>query len=133
MKKAIKRMTKPEITGKRDLKFSGWIRKNLPDSYTGFLVSDLDFILYSRQSKQIMWIEVKTRNKEISDWQKKLFVDLAKCLRCGMREFMPDWRFAGFHVVKFENTFFDDGNTFFDNREITEKQLVEKLSLLGRA
>ena len=38
-------MTKPEITGKRDLTFSRWIRNNLPDSQDGFLVTDLDFLL----------------------------------------------------------------------------------------
>lgn len=124
-------MTKLEITGKRDLKFSQWIRINLPDSSTGFLVSDLDFILYSKASKSIMWIEVKTRNKNIlfNHWQYKLFTDLAKCLRLGMKTFLPEWTFMGYHNIRFENTFFDDGKVYFDNIEISEKELKNRLSI----
>jgi len=124
-------MTRPEITGKRDLKFSQWIRENLPDSKTGFLVSDLDFILYSRSSKSIMWLEVKTRNKRISfdHWQYRLFTDLAKCLRLGMKTFLPDWYFMGYHNIRFENTFFNDGKVYFDDREISEEELRDRLSI----
>jgi len=124
-------MTKLEITGKRELKFSQWIRINLPDSNTGFLVSDLDFILYSKASKSIMWLEVKTRNKKISfnHWQYRLFADLAKCLRLGMKTFLPEWTFMGYHNIRFEHTFSDDGKVFFDNIEISEEELRNRLSI----
>ena len=36
-------MTAKERTGMRDVKFSKWIREKLPDSNTGYSVSDLDF------------------------------------------------------------------------------------------
>ena len=37
-------MTRPEITGKREIDFSLWVRKNLPDSQAdGFMASDIDF------------------------------------------------------------------------------------------
>ena len=35
-------MTAKERTGMRDVKFSKWIREKLPDSNTGYSVSDLD-------------------------------------------------------------------------------------------
>ena len=122
-------MTRPEITGKRDLKFSGWIRENLPDSNTGFLVSDFDFVLCNKRTKQMMMLEIKTRNKKVPKWQYELFRNIANSLRLGMKNFMPKWTFVGYHIITFENTFFDDGNVYFNDRLTNEKELIEKLSM----
>ena len=40
-------MTRQEITGTRDLRFSRWMRINLPKSNTGWVSSDIDFYIYS--------------------------------------------------------------------------------------
>jgi len=119
-------MTQAEITGKRDLNFSGWIREKLPDSATGFLVSDLDFIIYNYNTRKIMLVEVKTRNTELKYWQETLFSNIARWLSQGMDR---DWCFLGFHTIRFENTCFDDGKVFFDNNEISENDLIKNLSL----
>lgn len=119
-------MTRKEQTGKRSLQFSQWVRDMLPDSDTGFLVSDLDFILLNYKAKTIMLVEVKTRNAKLREWQRRLFANLDKWIRKGIDD---DWIYFGYHVIKFEHTFFNDGKCFFDNKEITERELISKLSL----
>lgn len=119
-------MTKPEITGKRDLTFSGWIRSELPDSKTGLLVSDLDFILCNYKAKTIILIEVKTRNKKLEKWQEILFKNIDRWLRKGIES---DWTYFGYHVIRFENTFFDNGKCYFDDNLKTEDEIKSILSL----
>lgn len=118
--------TKLEITGERSLKFSGWIRKNLPDSSTGFVVSDLDFILCNYKGKSLMLVEVKTRNATLRNWQQILFKNLDEWIKKGIDK---DWIYYGYHIVTFEKTWFDDGKCFFDKTKITEQELISKLSL----
>src|SRR3990167_5737994 len=97
--------TRQEITNIRDLQFSQWIRKNLPDSSTGLMVSDLDFILCNYKHKKILLLEIKTRGAGLKTWQNKLFQNLARWLSNGMDN---GYEFKGFHVLKFENTSFED-------------------------
>jgi hypothetical protein len=118
-------MTRQEFLHNRDLSFSGWIRKNLPDSSEGFMVSDLDFILQNWKTKKIMLIEVKTRNAELRSWQYNLFSNLDKWIKKGID---ANWMYLGFHIVKFENTCFDDGLVFFDDKVESEKNIVNLLS-----
>ncbi len=122
-------MTRKEITGKRDLRFSGWIRGNLPDSYDGFRVSDLDFILANVKTKRIMLLEVKTRGSSVKPWQKDLFVLLHKCIKYGIKIVAKDWEYRGFHCVRFENEFFDDGKILLDNIEMDEESIRFFLSM----
>jgi len=118
-------MTKPEITGVRDLKFSRWIRESLPDSATGFLVSDLDWIICNYKTKTIMLLEVKTRGKKLPAWQRKIFELLDSWIKRGITD---DWLYLGFHVIMFENTFFDDGDVYFDDKKVNEDYLKSLLS-----
>ena len=118
-------MTRPEYSGIRDLTMSNWIRKNLPDSSLGFLVTDLDFILYNYNTKKLMLLEIKTRNTQLKIWQSNIFQNLAKWISQGIDK---DWIFLGFHIVRFENTFFTDGKCYLDNMEISEISLIEFLS-----
>ncbi len=118
-------MTRPEFSNTRDLTMSHWIRENLPDSSTGFLVSDLDFIMENYKTKNLMLLEVKTRNADLKEWQRRLFENLDRWLKKGIDE---DWTYLGFHTLKFENTCFADGKCFFDNKQITEEKLKELLS-----
>ena len=119
-------MTKPEITGKRDLTFSRWVRKYLPDSKTGFLVSDLDFILCNYKTKKFMLLEIKTRLKKRAPWQRILFENLDKWVKKGIDK---DWIYLGYHVITFEKIFFNDGKCYFDGKFKTEKEIISILSL----
>jgi hypothetical protein len=119
-------MTRSELTGIRELNFSQWIRDNLPDSSLGFVVSDLDFIVSNYKTKRIMLLEIKTRNAQLKTWQQILFNNLAKWIKQGIDK---DWEFLGFHTITFQNTFFNDGNVYLDNIEITEQKLAKFLEL----
>ena len=118
-------MTRPEFTGTRDLKFSGWIRQQLPDSGTGYFVTDVDFILENWKTRKIMFLEVKTRSASVKLGQNILFHNIARWIAKGIDR---GWEFCGYHTVVFENTFFDDGKCFFDDDEITETELMLKLA-----
>lgn len=118
-------MTRPEITGIRPLDFSKWIRQHLPDSSTGFAVSDLDFIIWNWKTRDVMLIETKTRNAEMKPAQRIMFELLAKWIAKGLDS---DWTFHGFHFIKFENTWFHDGFVYLNGEVITEMELQEKLS-----
>ena|SRR3990167_2881282 len=119
-------MTRKELTGVRELKMSSWIREKLPDSSEGFMVSDLDFILYNYKEKMCMLLEVKTRNTDLKEWQKRLLENVARWIEKGIDN---GWMFGGYHVVTFENTFFDDGKCWYDSREVSEGELTEILSM----
>ena len=125
-------MTRPEITSKRDLTFSQWIRKKLPDSKSGFMVTDIDFFIFNYKTKKCMVVEVKTRNTEIKDWQRIFYTNFDKWLKTGV---MDGWTYRGAYLVKFENTCFEDGKcylTSFEKNEtmcVTERALIKFLSL----
>ena len=118
--------TREEKLNSRDLTFSGWIRKNLPDSNTGFMVTDIDFVLFNYKTKKIMIVEIKCRMAEVKTWQKKFYRLLLKWLTKGMDK---EWTFSGIHLIQFEKTFFTDGKCYLDRKEISEKDLVLFLSM----
>lgn len=118
-------MTRREITGVRSLEFSQWVRSKLPDSSTGFSASDLDFILWNWKSKKIMMLEIKTRNSYPRKGQKIMWKLINKWIKNGISD---NWQYYGFNLIVFENTCFEDGKCYFNNKEITEQQLIEILS-----
>uniref|UniRef100_A0A6H1ZHI4 Uncharacterized protein n=1 Tax=viral metagenome TaxID=1070528 RepID=A0A6H1ZHI4_9ZZZZ len=118
-------MTRQELSNIRDLTFSQWIRNNLPDSSKGLMVSDLDFILQNYKTKVLMLLEIKTRNAELKTWQKSLFKKLSRWIKNGIDK---DWNYLGFHIIKFENTFFNDGKCWLDNKVVSESELKDILS-----
>jgi hypothetical protein len=118
-------MTRPEITGTRSLVFSQWVREKLPDSQTGFCVSDLDFILWNWKTKQVMLLEIKTYNTEIKTFQRMMWKCLDNWIAKGIDE---NWIYHGFHLIKFEASDFNDGKCFLDNKEIKEDDLIRFLS-----
>ena len=120
-------MTRKEITGIRSLDFSKWIRSKLPDSQTGYSASDLDFILWNWKTKKVMFLEIKTRNSEIRQGQKLMWINIHNWIKKGIDK---DWTYYGFHLIQFENTSFEDGKCFFDYEEITEIDLIKKLSFI---
>jgi len=119
-------MTRKEVTGIRDLTFSSWIRKKLPDSSTGFSVSDLDFILWNWKTNKVMMLEIKTRNSIPRAGQKIMWQNINQWIKNGIDD---DWTYLGFNLIQFENTNFNDGKCFLNYKEIKEKELINFLSL----
>lgn len=119
-------MTRKEVTGFRDLTFSGWVRENLPDSKTGFMASDLDFFLWNYKTKKLIMLELKTYGRKPKRWQEIMWLNMEKWITNGIDS---DWEFRGYHLIQFEKTNFENGKCYLDGKEITEKELIEFLSL----
>tara|TARA_R110000824_G_scaffold368468_1_gene557791 strand:- start:78 stop:473 length:396 start_codon:yes stop_codon:yes gene_type:complete len=118
-------MTRQEITQVRCKKFSQWTRKNLPDSKTGFVVFDVDFIFSNYIKKTIMIIEEKTHNGECGFAQKKFLELLNKIFKEGCDKTNYDYK--GYYTVVFENECFDDGKCYLiDNQKDNHKKLLIK-------
>ena len=130
-------MTKRELTGYRDLRFNNWIRNQLPDSCTGFSVSDLDFIVWNYKTRRVLMLETKTRESELRPFQDNMFSNIDSWIRRGVT---ANWTYHGFYLLQFTDTDFNDGLCFInevrhgvtgqDNRvEVSQDQVVEFLSL----
>lgn len=107
-------------------KFNSWVRNKLPDSSSGYSASDLDFILWNWKTKKYMLLEIKSRNAKCRTGQHYMWKNLHHWLKRGTTE---DWEYKGFHLITFENTSFEDGKCYYDTKEITEIDLIKKLSL----
>ena len=114
----------PDCPHEVSLKFNRWVRRELPDSGLGFVATDIDFIFYNYETKQVAVIEVKTHNSTISFSQKEVLQNITKWIRKGIDGF----KYMGSYLVVFENTFFNDGRCYLNGREITEAQLKELFS-----
>lgn len=115
----------PKCPHETKLKFSDWIRENLPSSEDGFMVSDVDFILYNYKTKRMMFIEQKQFGSEVKEWQKKLFTILNDAMKN-----LPESRleYKGFHLITFEQTDCKDGKIFYDYQEVSENDLRLRLT-----
>lgn len=121
-------MTKPEYTNIRASKLSKWIRINCPDSNTGFLVSDIDFILINKKTKSMMCIEEKCFDRDVDFWfHKSVKYIVASALNDWCKN--NGWCFKGFNIIQFENTGPDDGMIKFNGQIVKVDTLKEKLSM----
>ena len=121
-------MTQKEITGNRehDLYFSNWIRKKLPDSYTGYRCYDIDFVLWNKNEKKIMLLELKSYNTDTKPDQHLILKNLHKWIGAGIEK---DWKYLGLHLIQFEKFNFENGKVYLNRKEITEEELISFLSL----
>jgi hypothetical protein len=120
-------MTRQEVTGERSLEFSRWIRKHLPDSSTGYMVGNLDWILWNYKTRRLILLEEKTHGAQVAPWfsrmMREVFAPALKsyCDKNGIE-------FKGFHVITFQNTSPQDGIIKLDGTEISEEDLIVLLS-----
>jgi hypothetical protein len=119
-------MTRKEYSGIRELKFSTWVREKLPCSSTGYMASDLDFFLWNFKTKKLIMLEIKTRNTEPKLWQSNMWKNIEKWINFGISD---GWEFKGYHLIKFENTSFEDGKCYLNSNEIAEDELIIFLSM----
>lgn len=121
-------MTRPEFSNTRSLVFSGWIRNKLPNSSTGFCVTNQDWVLWNWRERKLMFLEEKTHTSDIANWFKRLIKDvLHPAILKYSKENEIDYR--GYHLLQFENEGPEDGKIFLDHSEITEQELIDFLSM----
>ena len=119
-------MTRHEITGKRSLEFSRWIRENLPNSHTGFLVYNIDYVLFDKRYKKVMFLEEKTHGARVRFPQSEVIRYIDTWMRRGVGD---GWKYIGYFTVVFENESPSDGRIWLDGEEITEDVLRDILSM----
>jgi len=101
--------------------FGLWLRDQTElDSRLGYVASNLDYIWRNYNTEDFMLIEEKRYNGKISYSQKQIF-DLIHSI-C-----KKDFRYKGFHILKFEKTNPEDGKIFLNDLEISKKELIEFL------
>lgn len=117
----------PYCPHEKQLQLSDWFREALPDSALGFYLSDIDFIVYNETTQKIGLLEVKTRNKQIPEWQRRLLLITETAIKNGLQEW---WQYAGFFSIRFENYFFNDGKCYLNDKEISQEELKRKLETI---
>ncbi len=111
-----------------------WTRENLPDA-KDFWVSDADLIIRDRKNR-LMIIEVKRHKGTMSHSQRTTYLILDALARQGhgtrlkLRDgrIMP-FKYAGFFLLQFEKTGFNDGRAYIDGRVMSEKEIIDLFSL----
>lgn len=89
-------MTRPEMTGIRSLDVSAWLRANLPGS-DELVISDVDFVLRNRKTKQVGIVEVKSNLNRITYAQYRMYCDLDRIFAAGCKTI--GWHWAGIGVL----------------------------------
>ena len=75
-----------------------------------------------------MFIELKTHNAEPKEWQKIAIGKIHEWLRKGILK-DPEWNYKGYHLITLEKESPSDGGILFDNKPVTEDQLIDRLSI----
>lgn len=124
-------MTKFENVGYRPSSFSKWIRRNLPDSSTGFAVADIDWVLVNWKQKPLkfMFLEEKTGKGYVNKWFKTFIKTILHPAVKQFAENNDDVEYLGFHVLQMEGESPADGEMKFDGKPIDAFTLKMILSL----
>jgi hypothetical protein len=119
--------TRKEQTGNRehDLYFSKWCREKLNSSHDGQRVYDIDFCIWQKKYKKIMFIELKSHKSKPKDDQYLMFKLINSWIKKGINK---EWTYLGYNLITFENKTFEDGKCYLNNNEISEEELIKFLN-----
>lgn len=119
--------TRKEQIGNRehDLYFSKWCRDKLNSSFDGQRVYDVDFCIWQKKYKKIMFIELKSHNSKPSKDQRFMFKLINSSIKRGIDK---EWTYLGYNLITFENKSFEDGKCYLNNKEILEEDLIKFLN-----
>ncbi len=126
------RMTRAEQTGKRSLDFSRWIRHTLPESSTGFMVTNQDWVFWDFKRRRLLLAEEKCFDKPVAPWMIRFIKDV---LDPALRSYCPNngIRYYGYHYIRFQHTGPDNGLIYFDDRAVTPGVLADLLAMSDHA
>lgn len=117
--------------------FSEWIRKFGPTSTVdgdAVDIQDIDFVLYSYLTGDLMTLECKERNGHISSAQRDTQNVLRQLLILGSKGTIATKRgvksikYHGHHLIQFQNTNPDDGWTKLDGKMVAREELIKFLN-----
>lgn len=115
-----------------------WTLLNLPDA-KNFYINDIDLTIRNRKGC-LMIVEVKRKMAKPSTVQSFTYQMLDQCFQKSngdtIKLKLPNTnkkvsfklKYHGYHLLQFENTTFENGRVYFDNKEVTEKELIDILS-----
>jgi len=115
----------PDCPHERLKIMSDWVRNELPDSASGFTVSDIDFVFSNYKTRKIMILEVKTHNSACKNWQRNMWKNMNRWLKKGVD---GGWTYLGFHLLVFQGIDFSLP-IYYDYKQIDEAQLKKILSM----
>jgi hypothetical protein len=98
------RLTKPEITGVRDLRYSLWHRTIGPEVYA----TDLDFIEWRNGRGVVALIEAKQGRGRLSDFQRKVFCELSQRAKIPFYVVRYDETMTRFTVMRLPDNYADE-------------------------
>ena len=90
------------------------------DANEGFTAVDIDWILRNHKKRTLALIEVKTRNGLKTYAQTIIFKEIDTMLRASAKT-AANYQYIGFFTLTFENTSFENGNAFLNDKEITKE------------
>lgn len=116
----------------RELAFSDWIRKELPDQSTGFMALDIDHVFFNFKTKKLLIIETKTHkakwNAEVEFAQRNFLLMIRKVFM-QLPRIIDGWQFMDVHLIQFDGYDFNTGDVYFDGNIISEQELKKILSI----
>lgn len=122
---------------KCNLVLDDWIRKHLPDSYSGFRVYDIDSVLWQKGWKdgepsiiKLMILEYKNGEAVVSADQSLMLNFFQKAVKDYCEK--NNVEFLGVHLIRLETGNPSTGKIEFDGKLVDEKALIERLSFRER-
>ena len=109
-----------------------WTAEHLPDCESYF-ISDIDMLIRDRAGNLLL-AEIKRRGAEMNHHQRTTYELLDELIKAGIQAnpkgiIIPSMRYPlklkykGIHLLQFENTTFEDGQIYWDKKQITPDQL----------
>ena len=113
-----------------------WTKKKLPNN--GFFITDIDLFIRSKYGC-FMIVEIKCKNSKLKTPQKISYEMLDyfgqelnnSKFNSKTLGFPISVQYHGTHVLKFENTSFEDGKVYWDGNETTEEDVIKIMSFNG--
>lgn len=128
--------TKLESTHQRNKQFSEWIRKECPDSWSGYRVYDIDYVVWKKEYingrakiTKIMVIEEKNGSSEVSEDFRLMANFLHKAIQEQCRK--DGVEYLGLHLVQLETGNPDTGKIRIDTKEVSKEELKSFMEFNG--
>ena len=129
--------TGPRTEHAPDRYLMDWTAEHLPDCQS-FYISDIDMLVRDRAGNFLI-AEIKRRGAEMNHHQRATYELLDELIKAGIQAnpkgiIIPSMRYPlklkykGIHLLQFENTTFEDGQIFWDKKQITPEHLEQILN-----